>query len=85
MILALDCATRTGWCLWDNGKVFESGVQDFSKKRGKSNGVMFLRFKKWLNGLLLDYKPIVVVYEQATNYHMPIFYSVESLIKNYKA
>jgi len=50
IVLGLDCATKTGWCLWDscNGKVLESGVQDFSKKRGESNGIMFLRFRNWL-------------------------------------
>lgn len=48
MILALDCATKTGWCLLKDGKVYESGVQDFSKTRGESNGAMFLRFRHWL-------------------------------------
>ena len=30
-ILALDLATRTGWAIVRDGKVFESGVWDFSK------------------------------------------------------
>lgn len=52
-VLALDCATRTGWCLLDSsGKVVESGVQDFSKRRGESNGLLFLRFRKWLETLV---------------------------------
>jgi Holliday junction resolvasome RuvABC endonuclease subunit len=71
MILALDCATKTGWALIDKGKVVESGVQDFSKKRGESNGGMFLRFRKWLystvisDGITNDPFINLLVYEQA--------------------
>jgi hypothetical protein len=46
-ILALDCATHLGWATRIDGHI-ESGVQDFSKRRGESNGMMFLRFRKWL-------------------------------------
>jgi len=64
MILALDCATKTGWCLWDKGGVVESGTEDFSKQRGESNGMMFLRFRIWLTKMLLrDIN--LVIYEQA--------------------
>lgn len=70
-ILALDCATRTGWATLIDGHI-ESGVQDFSKKRGESNGMVFLRFNSWLAGLyevtsFLNKKRTfdLVVYEQA--------------------
>ena len=46
-ILALDLATMTGWATLIDGKI-NSGVQNFSKKRGESNGIMFLRFNAWL-------------------------------------
>ncbi|MCK9327902.1 MAG: hypothetical protein M0P69_20575 [Bacteroidales bacterium] len=61
-ILALDCATKTGWALLSGGHI-ETGVQDFSKRRGESNGMMFLRFRGWLNSSFsrLD----IVAYEQA--------------------
>ncbi len=62
-ILALDTATKTGWAICRDGKIFESGVQDFSKKRGESNGIMFLRFRNWL-GAMMDLKPDVVAYER---------------------
>ena len=62
MILSLDCATRTGWALIKNGQVYESGVQDFSKKRGESNGAMFLRFRNWLSRMI-DLNVDFVVYE----------------------
>ena len=64
MILALDCATKTGWCLWDKGKIVESGTEDFSKKRGESNGMLFLNFRIWLTKMLLR-NVALVIYEQA--------------------
>ena len=69
MILGLDCATRTGWALLKDGKVYESGVTDFSKTRGESNGAMFLKFRRWLS-LMLDMQTgtndiKLVSYEQA--------------------
>jgi hypothetical protein len=71
MILALDCATKTGWCLLKDGKVLESGVQDFSKTRGESNGMLFLKFRKWLREMIAP-NPLIgvtvidlIVYESA--------------------
>ena len=64
-ILALDCATKTGWCLLKDGRVFESGVEDFSKRRGESNGAMFLRFRHWLNQLVDRDDVHLVAYEQS--------------------
>ena len=63
-ILALDCGTKTGWASFVDGRV-ESGVQDFSLKRGESKGIRFLRFNTWLNDMLELIKPYVVVYEMA--------------------
>lgn len=66
MILALDCATKTGWCVYDdkNKKIMESGVEDFSKKRGESNGAMFLHFRHWLKDMISN-EITFVAYEQA--------------------
>lgn len=63
-ILALDCGTKTGWASFVDGRI-ESGVQDFSLKRGESKGIRFLRFNTWLVGMLDLIKPYVVVYELA--------------------
>lgn len=65
VILGLDCGTKTGWCLMEDGKIIASGIEDFSKKRGESNGFMFLKFRNWLNYILSYHKPNIVVYEQA--------------------
>lgn len=52
MILAIDPATKTGWAVLSEGKIIESGVIDFAKKRGESNGSMFYRFRNWLVSML---------------------------------
>jgi Holliday junction resolvasome RuvABC endonuclease subunit len=72
MILALDCATKTGWCLWNTladripiNQILESGVQDFSKTRGESNGMLFLKFRNWFDKITAQNQIHVVVYEQA--------------------
>jgi len=64
-ILALDMATRTGWSWIVSGKVKESGVQDFTKRRGESNGILFLRFRKWLCDTCAMVRPDLIAYEQA--------------------
>jgi Holliday junction resolvasome RuvABC endonuclease subunit len=62
-------ATKTGWCLCkNNGQIVESGMQDFVKKRGESNGLLFLRFRKWLVDLaktLPAGETNLIAYEQA--------------------
>jgi len=65
MILALDLATRTGWAIVQDGRVIESGVQDFTKRRGESNGLLFLRARKWLSDIVLTHVPNLIAYEQA--------------------
>jgi Holliday junction resolvasome RuvABC endonuclease subunit len=66
MILAIDPATKTGWAMLQDGKIIESGVEDFSKKRGESNGSMFFRFRRWLSDILENGLSIkLVVYEQS--------------------
>lgn len=62
-ILALDCATKTGWATLVDGQI-ESGMQDFTKKRGESNGMLFLKFNQWLRRLN-EYPFGLIVYEQA--------------------
>jgi len=64
MILGLDLATHTGWAVASNdGKIISSGMQDFSKKRGEDNGLLFLRYRKWLKDLLQQH---VFIPEQQT-------------------
>ena len=66
-ILALDTATKTGWAIFDSaaGRIIESGVQDFAKRRGESNGLMFLRFRAWLSQIIATARPDLIAYERA--------------------
>jgi len=65
-ILGLDMASKTGWgVVIARGQLMESGVQDFTKKRGESNGLMFLRFRKWLRDFCDLLNPDLIAYEQA--------------------
>ena len=67
-ILGIDSATKTGWCLLNSktGEVIESGVEDFTKRRGESNGMLFMKFRHWLNSLVnMQALPKMIVYEQA--------------------
>lgn len=66
-ILAIDPGSKCGWAIIEDSEssVVESGVQVFDLKRGESAGMRFIRFRKWLNGLMDFWKPGLVVYEQA--------------------
>lgn len=67
IILGVDCGTKTGWALYESetGRIIESGVQDFSKRRGESNGLMFLRFRKWICEMIAIGGVGLIGYERA--------------------
>ena len=68
-VLALDLATKTGWSVRRPDGAVESGVQDFSLKRGESPGMRYLRFGIWVQDMICharqwDYPlDALVVYE----------------------
>lgn len=59
-ILALDLATKVGWAHSDG----QSGMQDFSPKRGDSPGMRFLMFRAWLRRIHELAPSDLIVYEQ---------------------
>jgi len=59
-ILALDLATRTGWA----HSCGESGVQDFSPRRGDSPGMKWLAVRAWLNRVADMAQIDLIAYEQ---------------------
>ncbi len=67
-ILALDLATKTGFC---TGKIPGlkdelSGTKIFDVKRGESPGMRFLRLNSWLSEMFVLMGGIdIIVYEQA--------------------
>jgi len=59
-ILALDLATKTGWA-HSSG---ESGVQDFTPRRGDSPGMRYLNLGAWLSRLYEMAPFDLIAYEQ---------------------
>ncbi len=69
--LCLDLASKTGWGIMRDGALLASGTQDFTKRRGETNGILFLKFRNWLTTVMLPHLDTggkgarVLVYEQA--------------------
>lgn len=61
-ILAIDPGRKCGWALFEDD-ITESGVMDFSLKRGESQGMVFVRFNAWLKKMIAHHLPGVVIYE----------------------
>lgn len=62
-ILALDLATRTGWCLRENGRL-EHGVENFTPGRHESAGMRWLKFRRWIDYVAGErFTPDLVVFE----------------------
>lgn len=64
-ILAVDCATRTGWAVVRGGQVLASGMQDFRRRKGDHPGHLFLEFRKWCDCLAVIHGAQMLAYEQA--------------------
>jgi len=63
-ILALDCATKTGFCVLSDGKMTRSGTKSFAKKKDDTNGVLFYKFRFWLENFIIDERPDRIVCER---------------------
>lgn len=63
-ILALDVATKTGWC---NGVA--GGTWDFSIKKDESGGIRLLRFKAKIKEVISLERPDIVVFERTAGHH----------------
>lgn len=67
MILALDLGTHTGWALHDGAAVVESGVWDFTPRKGEDPIARPSRFHGRLRGMLATYNPDTVAFEAINN------------------
>ena len=67
MLLALDCATKTGYCLIDEntGIIIDSGVMNFKRKPGERLGILHNNFRKWLEGYISIHSVTSLCYEKA--------------------
>ncbi len=62
--LSLDTGTDTGWAI-RIGSVIHSGTQNFQHDaKRESPGMRFLRFSKWLRGMIKEHDVVQVIYEQ---------------------
>ena len=64
-LLALDLATVTGWCVWDDGYV-DSSVEHFRKSPKEPRGAIAARLAEWLADINEDYQLTAIVYEHPT-------------------
>lgn len=65
IVLAIDPGSALGWALGADGRLIESGVEDFSLRRGESPGARYLRFRAWLHRVQQTHPVSLVLYEQA--------------------
>jgi Holliday junction resolvasome RuvABC endonuclease subunit len=63
-VLALDIATKTGWCTETT-----SGTWDFKVKRGESEGMRVVRFKSRVKEMIELEGITVVSYERVAGFH----------------
>ncbi|MAM33786.1 MAG: hypothetical protein CMH28_01785 [Micavibrio sp.] len=64
-VLALDVATKTGWCLSPT----EHGVWDLKTQRDESGGMKLIRFKAKLNEIHSIVRLDMVVFERTSGRH----------------
>lgn len=67
-VLALDLATKTGWCVLDDGGQIRSGAHDFGVRAPKGDseqrhGCLFTRAASLFADLCHQWQPNAVVYE----------------------
>lgn len=75
IILALDPATETGWCLGAPSSTPKLGTLSLAHSRKKSRGLAFERFRLWLEAMVDRHAPTHIIFESPiltkfTNIHM---------------
>jgi Holliday junction resolvasome RuvABC endonuclease subunit len=63
-ILALDLGTKSGWA-FGSDRIEASGAQVSDVRRGESPGMRYIRFRAWLNEMVAQTQPELVIVEQA--------------------
>lgn len=63
--LCLDLGTKTGWCLIEeNGSFMHHGMSSFENTRMEGGGMRFLRFNRWLESMVRDYRVGALFFEE---------------------
>jgi hypothetical protein len=68
-ILALDLGQRTGWAVRNADGAIASGTLEFKPGRFEGGGMVFLRFRAWLQEVDETAGGIVVVYFEEVRFH----------------
>lgn len=64
-VWTMDLGTKTGYAIHVGDGLKDSGAQDWKTKRHEGGGMRFLRFERWLDGLLKAHgKPRALYYEE---------------------
>lgn len=64
VILAIDPGVFSGWATNKHGTI-ESGVEEFPKERGSSEGMRYINFNKWIHEILDLIQPDIVAIEKS--------------------
>ncbi|MBF0153235.1 MAG: hypothetical protein HQL64_05795 [Magnetococcales bacterium] len=67
--LALDLGSKTGWALRQADGTITSGVMEFRPGRFEGGGMAFVRFKHWLDEILLFAEPLTAVFFEEVRAH----------------
>ncbi len=51
-VLGIAQGVKNGFCVLEDGKILESGVEDLAREREKGNEALFIRFRKWLSQII---------------------------------
>ena len=71
-ILTLDLGTKTGWALRSSDRLVTSGTAEFKHDRYQGGGMRFLKFKQWLNQMLLAVDQIDAIYFEDVRRHLGV-------------
>jgi len=69
-VLALDLGTKLGWAIGFGRDDILHGTMEFKTGRFEGGGMRWLRFRKWLNGMMADHGPIEGIYFEEVRRHI---------------
>jgi len=71
-ILTLDLGTKTGWALKTLDGSITSGTEQFKHDRWQGGGMRYLKFKHWLEQMLITVERIDVIYYEEVRRHLGV-------------
>lgn len=71
-ILTLDLGTKTGWALKTFDGSITSGTEQFKHDRWQGGGMRYLKFKHWLEQMLITVERIDVIYYEEVRRHLGV-------------